>query len=208
MKKWSVGSRDIRQKYRRWRWIRPFRTWRRDRRDERLQNLATDVEQDLIYLSAALDEVGGRAVHGVHFRINRSRFYIDEFESLLESLNIGNIDTWLAYDQFVRRGLKPAFDFIDGVGTRLLGLRNRLQSVLEGIETSALVIQTAATRANTAQLRRLAWGFRIQNLIFALIGLIAAYYSENEALKGILAEFQAYLIWFWEVLTAYVPRLR
>jgi hypothetical protein len=166
------------------------------------------VEQDLIYLSAALDEVGGRAVHGVHFRINRSRFYIDEFESLLESLNIGNIDTWLAYDQFVRRGLKPAFDFIDGVGTRLLGLRNRLQSVLEGIETSALVIQTAATRANTAQLRRLAWGFRIQNLIFALIGLIAAYYSENEALKGILAEFQAYLIWFWEVLTAYVPRLR
>jgi len=126
MKKWSVGSRKIRRRHQLFRWIPFIKTRLRDKRDERLQVLATKVEQDLIYLSAALDEVGGKAVHGLHFRINRSRFYIAEFESLLQSLNIGNIDTWLAYDQFVRRGLKPAFDFIDGVGTRLLGLRNRL----------------------------------------------------------------------------------
>ena len=79
--------------------------------------LANSVESDLIYLSAALDEVGVKAVHGLHFRINRSRYYVCEFESLLASLKIGNIDTWVAYDQFVTRGLKPAFDFIDGVGT-------------------------------------------------------------------------------------------
>ena len=80
-------------------------------------------------------------MHGLHFRINRSRYYVAEFESLLATLKIGNIETWVAYDQFVTRGLKPAFDFIDGVGHRLLGLRARLQSVLEGIETSALVRQ-------------------------------------------------------------------
>jgi len=76
---------------------------------------------------------------------------------------------------------------------------------LEGIETSALVIQTSATRSNTAQLRRLAWGFRIQNAIIALVGLVAAYYSENEAFKSILAELQVYVIWFWEILVMNVP---
>ena len=67
------------------------------------------MERDLIYLSAALDAIGRKARHGLHFRINRSRFYAAEFESLLGTLKIGNIDTWVAYDQFVTRGLKPAF---------------------------------------------------------------------------------------------------
>jgi hypothetical protein len=79
-----------------------------------------------------------------------------EFDSLVASLKVGNIDTWVAYDQFVTRGLKPAFDFIDGVGQRLLGLRTRLQTVLGGIETSALVTQISATRQNTAELRIIA----------------------------------------------------
>ena len=159
-----------------------------------MQKLATDVEEDHIYLSAALDKVGSKAVHGLHFRINSSRYYMAEFESLLASLNIGNIDTWVAYDQFVTRGLKPAFDFIDGVGTRLLGLRTRLQSVLEGIETSALVIQTSATRSNTAQLRRLACGFRMQNILIAFIGRAITYTSENETVNQSLQNCKCYLI--------------
>ena len=204
MRKWSVGSTEIARDYKDLPWWLPwFKTRRRDKREEELQKLATRVEKDLIYLSAALDKIGAKTVHGLHFRINRSRFYIDEFESLLESLNIGNIDTWLAYDQFVRRGLKPAFDFIDAVGTRLLGLRARLQSVLEGIETSALVIQTAATRLNTAQLRRLAAGFRIQNILIAGIGLLLTYSSDNETVKKILAELRGYLIRLWEIIVSF-----
>ena len=127
-----------------------------DQEDKALQELADKIEKDLIGLSAALDKIGARARSGLHFRINRSRFYASEFESLVASLKIGNIDTWVAYDQFVTRGLKPAFDFIDGVGSRLLGLRTRLQTVLEGIETSALVTQISATRQNTAELRSIA----------------------------------------------------
>ena len=127
-----------------------------DQEDKALQELADKIEKDLIGLSAALDKIGARARSGLHFRINRSRFYASEFESLVASLKIGNIDTWVAYDQFVTRGLKPAFGFIDGVGSRLLGLRTRLQTVLEGIETSALVTQISATRQNTAELRSIA----------------------------------------------------
>jgi hypothetical protein len=127
-----------------------------DEEEKAHQKLADDIERELIDLSAALDRVGARARSGLHFRINRSRFYATEFESLVASLKVGNIDTWVAYDQFVTRGLKPAFDFIDGVGHRLLGLRTRLQTVLSGIETSALVTQISATRQNTAELRIIA----------------------------------------------------
>lgn len=158
MRKWSAGRAKIRQDFATEKKGKSDEERRiiQDREEAATQVLADKVENDLVELSAALDEVGVRAVHGLHFRINRSRYYVCEFESLLVSLKIGNIDTWVSYDQFVTRGLKPAFEFIDGVGTRLLGLRSRLQSVLEGIETSALVNQTSATRQNTAELRSIA----------------------------------------------------
>lgn len=175
MKKWNTESTRLRDAYR----VLKLRAKKKkekddlqDQEDDKLQDLANEVEKDLIYLSASLDEVGVKAVHGLHFRINRSRYYVSEFESLLASLKVGNIDTWVSYDQFVTRGLKPAFDFIDGVGTRIVGLRSRLQIVLEGIETSALVIQTSRTRSNTAELRKIARRFTINNLIATALGLV------------------------------------
>jgi hypothetical protein len=176
MRKWSKKRSEIRTRFQQQKEGKSEDDSRtiQDREDRELQELADEVEKDLIALSAALDEVGLRAVHGLHFRINRSRYYVCEFESLLASLRIGNIDTWVSYDQFVTRGLKPAFDFIDGVGVRLLGLRARLQTVLEGIETSALVTQTSATRENTMHLRRIADTFRRANFWLRVIGVCLA----------------------------------
>jgi hypothetical protein len=197
MQRWSVRSTKIQDKHAdRW-WWPFFPNRRRDKRDEKLQKLTTEVERDLIHLSAALDSIGQEARNGFHFRINRSRFYAAEFLSLLDTLKIGNIDTWVAYDQFVTRGLKPAFDFIDGVGERLVGLRARLQSVLEGIETSALVIQTSATRSNTAQLRRLAFWFRLQNVILA--AATALFATDSEVRLNLISLLQSYIIWLWEL---------
>ena len=176
MRKWSTGRADIRNVFgpRKEGKSNEERRPIQDEEDRAIQELADKVESDLIELSAALDAVGDQADHGLHFRINRSRYYVCEFESLLASLKISNIETWVTYDQFVTRGLKPAFDFIDGVGVRLLGLRARLQSVLEGIETSALVKQSAATRENTAQLRSIADEFaRLQKLL-RILGLVVA----------------------------------
>lgn len=176
MRKWSTGRAEIRMKFESLKQGKSDEAKRliKDQEDAATQELADRVENDLIDLSAALDAVGIQSVHGLHFRINRSRYYVCEFESLLASLKIGNMDTWVSYDQFVTRGLKPAFDFVDGVGVRLLGLRARLQSVLEGIETSALVKQSAATRENTAQLRSIANTFaRLQKLL-RILGLVVA----------------------------------
>jgi hypothetical protein len=176
MRRWSTKRSEIREDFdlRRKGKSADELSALQDEEDGKIQKLADDVEKDLIYLSASLDRVGVKAVHGLHFRINRSRYYVCEFESLLASLKIGNIDTWVSYDQFVTRGLKPAFEFIDGVGDRLLGLRTRLQSVLEGIETSALVKQSSATRQNTAELRSIAKEFAKLQKLLRSIGLLLA----------------------------------
>lgn len=201
MRKWSKKRSEIRSRFERKK-AEESEDGRRtiqDDEDKELQRLADEVEKDLIALSAALDEIGLRAVHGLHFRINRSRYYVSEFESLLGSLKIGNIDTWVSYDQFVTRGLKPAFDFIDGVGVRLLGLRARLQTVLEGIETSALVTQTSATRENTMHLRRIADTFarlhkwlRFLGLAVALGGLLVTLFGYQGILGKIVGWFQGF----------------
>jgi hypothetical protein len=78
---------------------------------------------------------------------------VREFGVLLKTLSVGNIPTWVSYEQFVARGLQPSFDEIADTGRRLRSLRTRLGSVTEMLETSALVGQSAATRHNTAVLR-------------------------------------------------------
>jgi hypothetical protein len=125
------------------------------------------IETSLINISARLDHIGAKCVGGLHFRLYRANYYVTEFHILLDTLRVGNIPTWVAYDQFVKRGLSPAFDYISSVGTRLRALRDRLQSVTDTIETSALVVQSEATRRNTAVLRQIVvWA------VIIVIGLV------------------------------------
>jgi hypothetical protein len=124
-----------------------------DAKYQLLYRISSRIEGRLIKLGATLDQLGQKAVGGLHFRINRSRHYVREFRVLLKTLNVGSVPTWVSYEQFVMRGLQPAFDEISDTGRRLRALRARLGTVTEMIETSALVGQSAATRHNTAVLR-------------------------------------------------------
>ncbi len=148
--------------------LRASSTWRRyrellkgmeddlvaDIRHAALYEISNEVETGLIEVSANLDEMGFGAVGGLHFRLNRSAYYVREFNILLKTLRIRNIPTWTSYEQFVQRGLGPAFHYLRSVGKRLRRVRARLLSITETIETTALVGQSAATRHNTAVLRR------------------------------------------------------
>jgi hypothetical protein len=125
-----------------------------DVRHSALYHISNNVETRLLQISSRLDELGKLTVGGLHFRLNRSAYYVREFEILLQTLQVRNIPTWVSYEQFVRRGLAPAFDYMSSVGQRLRAVRERLVAVTEMIETSALVGQSAATRHNTAVLRQ------------------------------------------------------
>jgi hypothetical protein len=125
-----------------------------DIRHAALNEVFNEVETELIDVSSKLDELGFGATGGLHFRLNRSAYYVREFRILLKTLGVANIQTWISYEQFVRRGLAPAFDYMASVGKRLRAVRSRLLTITETIETSALVGQSAATRHNTAVFRR------------------------------------------------------
>jgi hypothetical protein len=129
-----------------------------------LYELTKEMTKSLIDIGARLDHIGARCIGGLHFRLYRSGHYVKEFGILRESLYVGNIPTWLGYDGFAKRGLDPTFEYISEVGTRLRALRDRLQSVTDTIETSALVVQSEETRKNTAVLRT------IMGIVLVLIG--------------------------------------
>jgi hypothetical protein len=120
--------------------------------DYRLAEENQLAESRLIAIGIGLDNLGQGAIGGIHYRINRARYYSDVFRTLAETLRVGLVETWTSYAQFLTRGLDPAFKFIDGVGTRLATLRARLHGEMQSIQTSAIVNQTEATRDNTVQL--------------------------------------------------------
>jgi hypothetical protein len=123
--------------------------------DARLAAINSKADRRLLVLSSQLDDVGADAIGGLPYRLNRSRYYIANVRLLVESLRAGNIDTWVSYNQFVARGLEPSFKFIEDVYNRLISLRTRLQTAMQGIQTSAIVNQTEATRYNTYALEQI-----------------------------------------------------
>jgi len=145
-----------------------------DKKYIEISQLTKEIEGDLITIAAQLDKIGVCAIGGLHYRINRSSYYIDEFRNLIDTLQIGIIDSWNSYFSFIKLGLQPAFDYIKTAGMRLRSLRERLQSVTEAIQTSALVAQTTATRANTNELRKIARRARRNNTLVAILNIVLA----------------------------------
>ncbi|MDX2204553.1 MAG: hypothetical protein NW223_17510 [Hyphomicrobiaceae bacterium] len=142
-----------------------------------LSEISRELETSLIEIGAELDRQGIDVAGGLHFRVNRSGVHVQEFYNLLKLLQIGNIQTWTSYQQFVDRGLEPAFAYIRSVGTRIHALRERLIAVLETIETSALVGQSSATRHNTGELRR------IMSYLLIFMGIYLAYQNWDGLLR-------------------------
>jgi hypothetical protein len=146
-----------------------------DERVRRLSELVKSTERKLVKLGAALDNIGNGGAGRILYVINRSKYHIEEFERMWPTLEVGNIDGWINYGQFVRRGLMPTFSMIRATGDRLLALRGRLQSITEMIQTSALIIETEATRSNTETLRRITNNiYYISTPIYAIAGLLLA----------------------------------
>lgn len=162
---------------------------RADEKNDRLTELTSAVEMDLIAINAGLEELGKDAAGGLPYCMYRSKYYIQEFDRLVKLLNPGNINTWVSYDQFVDRGLRPTFDFIENTSERLKSLRNRLQSVTESIQTSAVSIQTAATRYNTSVLTGITvnwkntndrlWWLTILAITASVLGAVSSLFGDG-----------------------------
>ncbi|MCR9139825.1 MAG: DUF3422 family protein [Alphaproteobacteria bacterium] len=82
-----------------------------------------DEEQfQLATLKREIDEIGRDITGHLPYRVSRSRYRTEQFKQQLADLHVGRIEAWQPYDEFVKRRLYPAFDFIDRVGERYKGL--------------------------------------------------------------------------------------
>ena len=157
-----------------------------DARVDELTRLINATEAQLIAIGAVLDEEIGQGGSGrLLYVINRSKLFIGEFERLLETLKIGNVETWVTYPQFVDRGLAPVFVSTERIGARLISLRERLQSVTAMVQTGALIVQTEATSNNTQTLRRIATNANALQIgvLGIVVGLIVQIYKDEDRSK-------------------------
>lgn len=126
-----------------------------DALNKALATLNADVEDKLLEAGSALNSIGKKAVGGLLYRISRSKLYAQRFDDLRRDLLVGNIESWTSYNQFALRNMQPLFNYIEQTGDRLARLRKRLATVMENIQTAAIVSQTEETRKNTRELEKL-----------------------------------------------------
>lgn len=154
----------------------------RDQRTDELNDLIGQVEPLLISLTASLDKIGQGGAGRLLYLLNRSRTHIEEFERLAKMLEIGNIDTWINYQQFVDRGLKPTFAQIENTFEMLVSLRQRIQSITDIVQTSALIIEAEATHENTKTLRKIAQNWwKVETAIVVIIAALLFRVLEDHA---------------------------
>ena len=166
-----------------------------DLRAEKTSQLVKTIEQRLVEIGAALDNIGNGGAGRILYVINRAKYHIFEFERMVKTLGVTNIDGWINYDQFVQRALMPTFNSVRITAERLISLRERLQSVTEMIQTSALIVEAEATRTNTATLRRIASNVYFVALPVSVIAVwLAADVVENLVTKKNFLEDYRWLI--------------
>ncbi len=154
-------------------------------RDDKLKLLAkviSTTESKLIELGQKFDQIGAGGSGRLMYIINRSRYHTEEFKHLWPTLNVGNIDGFVSYETFVRRSVKPSFDYIESTGERLTALRSRLQEITNTIQTSALIMESEATRENTQILTKIfstvKWGTRsafVLIIVFSVVMFVSRY---------------------------------
>ena len=104
------------------------KTWEKTVRDgteeEILSNLDL-IQNEVADLSRGnpTRENKGLGEASLEYRLLRSRYYRQVFESTLESLRIKRLEGYQPYDEFVLRRLASAFRFIDGLEVRVNEVR-------------------------------------------------------------------------------------
>lgn len=138
-----------------------------------LSDLIHRTEGRVIQIAGQLDMIGEGGSGRIAYAINRANFFSAEYMRLFQSMRFEDIPGWINYGNFVNRSVQPAFNVIASTGERLRAIRSRLESVTETIQTAALIVETAATRDNTATLNRIARSFWLLRLGVGGVALIA-----------------------------------
>ncbi len=108
-----------------------------DRRSDNLQRIATDLQQCFIKLTEIKQSVPG----GLGYRVERARYYRNQFISLIKPLRVehcGRIEGFQPYYEFVYGRFGDTFEFIDMLGKRLVRVDQQLRAKNDEVRTAEL----------------------------------------------------------------------
>lgn len=119
--------------------VRPFGTKDVVKLQRDLRELNNEVERRLADISGLGLETS------LETRVERSRYYVDQFKATVKALRVGRVEGYQTYDEFVRQRLMPMFDYIDRLGKKFariqedrLLLIGRIQSLDSQYETTLI----------------------------------------------------------------------
>lgn len=134
----------------------------------RLDNLESSIRS--INLSFSQIDSGFKSSFG--YRLDRSRYYVNEFNAGLDFLDLGVVHGFQSYDAFVRRRLGPSFNSIESFYNQYLNVRSELSALtsFQDSERAQLVeIETKDRSQSLEELGDVADG--------ALWGALLPYYT-------------------------------
>ncbi len=135
------------------------------------ENAMGYIQNAHVFFNEISSDFLNKALCGITYRIERSRYYVAQFRSNVKALRIKKLEGDQTYDQFVERRLGAEFDFIDRLGRRYERQTNSLllldQNYLS-IETNEIDDDTNKIDRGIHKIQE--WGE------FALLAALVPYY--------------------------------
>jgi len=138
-----------------------------------------DIHKRLTAIANDIGEIGKDISGGLSYRVYRAAFFSTTFKSVVQDLDVQRIEGWQPYDEFVRRRLYSAYDFIARVGERMTRLQKRLQ-------TKFSEVQMQNFQANTENIAEIQDKIHDSHKIQHVIELIAVGYYGGYILYYVL----------------------
>jgi hypothetical protein len=141
-------------------------------------------------------------------RIERSRYYVNQFAVAAEALRIERVTGFQRYDEFVSQRLGPVFDYIDNLGKKYTRVRNEMAILVGRIQTyNSLRNEEISLRNEEISLRNEERSLRNEEMIaeaqqiadIALTCVLAPYYVGYlfaHAFSGIFEEQRVWITAF------------
>lgn len=93
---------------------------------------------------------GRKAAGGLLYRINRSRYYANDFKLRMTDMLIERIEGWEPYDLFMHRNMFPIIDHIDSIGKRFDALAARVERLTEASDVDEQIkVQTGLMKVQS-----------------------------------------------------------
>jgi len=108
--------------------------------DEQLGSTLTQLRQDTAKIGEACDG-------GFEYRVERSRYYVEQYRELEQNFRIDFVEGFQRYDYFVRRRLFSAYAFVNRLGVRMERHKRELDWLGQQVQTSYnIAVQTDILR--------------------------------------------------------------